>query len=205
MLAVAQVYASEAVSVGGGQLTIQTDWHPEAVRVLGNSSAHYTTGRLQTQGRKSWGPYGQFEATARMPGAYGLNNAVWLMPESAVKSYTEFDIMELLGRNASVGHGTYHYGAPSGPLHHRSGGEFVYKRGLNDGFHTYGLLWTRDGLWWYVDNTIYHRFELPSNATAPSVFFILQSNVGSNWAGKPKASDYPAKMVVDRVRVLGPQ
>jgi beta-glucanase (GH16 family) len=202
-LPLAQVYASSAVSLHGGELTIQSSWHPKALRVLGNDSVHYTTGRLQTQNKHSWGPFGQFEATVRVSAAHGTNNAVWLMPQSAAKSYTEFDIMECLGRNTSVGHGTYHYGAPSGPLHHRSGGEFIDAAGLSGDFHTYGLLWTRLGLWWYVDGTIYHHFELPSNATTPSVFFILQSNIGSNWAGKPVASDYPAKMVVDRVRVFG--
>ena len=67
----------------------------------------------------------------------------------------------------------------------------------------YGLVWDQHSLWWYVDQTIYHHFELPTNATTPSVFFILQTNIGSNWAGRPRAADYPAEMVVDRVRVLG--
>ena len=51
---------------------------------------------------------------------------------------------------------------------------------------------------------IYHTCALPANATRPSVFFILQTNIGSNWAGRPVASDFPAEMVVDFVRVLGP-
>ena len=199
----AQVYTSDAVTVSNGTLTIRSDFHPSPLPVASTPGVHYTTGRLQTQSRKSWGPFGQFEATARLPRARGTNNAVWLMPQSHPKTYTEFDIMELLGRNASIGHGTYHYGAPSGPLHHKSGGEFVDEKGLDDAFHTYGIIWSREALWWYVDDTIYHHFELPFNATAPSVFFILQTNIGSNWAGEPVASDFPALMIVDEVRVFG--
>jgi beta-glucanase (GH16 family) len=208
-----QVYAADAVTVSGGVLTIRSLYHPTPLPVImpGGAkalNAHYTTGRLQTQSRRSWGPWGQFEATARLPRAHGTNNAVWMMPQSHAKTYTEFDIMECLGRNTTVGHGTYHYGAPSGPLHHRSGGEFIDgdgdgKEGLSGAFHTYGIVWTKSALWWYVDDVIYHHFELPANATTPSVFFILQSNIGSNWAGKPIASDFPAEMVVDRVRVFG--
>ena len=69
---------------------------------------------------------------------------------------------------------------------------------------SYGIIWTARAIYWYVDDVIYHTCALPVNATRPSVFFILQSNLGSNWAGRPVASDFPAEMVVDFVRVLGP-
>ncbi len=132
------VYAADAVSVGGGALTITSARHAAPLRVAPNASAHYTTGRLQTQSRRSWGPYGQFEARARVPRARGTNNAVWLMPQSfgsGASTYTEFDIAEILGRDSNISHGTYHWGAPAGPLHHRSGGEYIDKAGLSEGFH----------------------------------------------------------------------
>ena len=69
---------------------------------------------------------------------------------------------------------------------------------------SYGIIWTARAIFWYVDDVIYHTCALPANSTRPSVFFILQTNVGSNWAGRPLASDFPAEMVVDFVRVVGP-
>ena len=124
--------------LGGGALTITSARHAAPLRVAPNASAHYTTGRLQTQSRRSWGPYGQFEARARVPRARGTNNAVWLMPQSfgsGASTYTEFDIAEILGRDSATAHGTYHWGASAGPLHHRSGGEYIDKAGLSEGFH----------------------------------------------------------------------
>ena len=73
------------------------------------------------------------------------------MPESAVMSYTEFDIVESLGKNSSVAYGTYHYGEPSGVVTSSrllsSGAAFVNEPPLSAGFHVYGQLWTEEGLW----------------------------------------------------------
>ena len=143
-------YSAGAVSVAAGMLKITAAHHPTPLRV-GNLTAHYSTGRLQTEQRQSWGPFGRFEARARVPAARGENAAVWLMPEGAVSSYTEFDIVESLGKNSSVAYGTYHYGeAPGvGASSHllSSGAAFVSELPLSAGFHVYGQIWTEEGLW----------------------------------------------------------
>ncbi len=56
---------------------------------------------------------------------------------------------------------------------------------------------------WYVDETVYHHFSLPINATRPAVFFILQVSLGSTWAGPIAPADYPAEFLVDVARVYG--
>eukprot|EP01043_Picozoa_sp_COSAG02_P036817 COSAG02_NODE_2724_length_8156_cov_146.818791_6_plen_338_part_00 len=146
-------YSAGAVSVAGGLLKITAQHHAAPLRV-GNLSAHYSTGRLQTEHRQSWGPFGRFEARAKVPAAHGENAAVWLMPESAVSGYTEFDIVESLGKNSSVAYGTYHYGEASTASFgaHRShllssGAAFVSEIPLSAGFHVYGQIWTEEGLW----------------------------------------------------------
>ena len=150
-------YSAKAVSVTDSLLKILSRHHPEPLRI-GNISVHYTTGRVQTEQRNGPQVLGSvwsrcFEARAKVPAAHGENAAFWLMPEGTVPRYTEFDILESLGKNSTVAYGTYHYGetAMADDVYHShrhllsSGAAFVSAEPLSAAFHVYGLLWTGEG------------------------------------------------------------
>eukprot|EP01052_Picozoa_sp_SAG31_P027911 SAG31_NODE_2651_length_5296_cov_2.101770_2_plen_405_part_00 len=95
----------EAVTARDGALRLRTEYHPTAVHPhqSPNVSVHYTTGSVDSAGRRSFGPFGRFEARAKVAHAHGLNSALWLMPEVEGSACPwprcgEIDIMECLGR-----------------------------------------------------------------------------------------------------------
>jgi beta-glucanase (GH16 family) len=52
-----------------------------------------------------------------------------------------------------------------------------------DGFHTYGVLWTKDTLVWYFDNTEVARTATPSDMNKP-MYMLVNLAVGG-MAGAP--------------------
>merc|ERR1711918_327759 len=111
---------SDAITVTNSSLRLTTAYHASPFRppLSPNVSVNYTTGAVDTAGRKSFGPFGRFEARAKVAPAKGLNSALWLMPEVGGSFCPwprcgEIDIMECLGKNTSVGYGTYHWAAAS--------------------------------------------------------------------------------------------
>jgi beta-glucanase (GH16 family) len=206
--------APEAVKVSDGALRLRTEYHPTAVHPhqSPNVSVHYTTGSVDSSGRRSFGPFGRFEARAKVAHGHGLNSALWLMPavEGSVCPWPrcgEIDIMECLGKNTSIGYGDYHWAAASAPVPRSAarafGCDFPASAQLSDDFHTYGVLWTEESMWWYVDTTLYCHFSIPKNATQTAMYWILDTSVGGDWAGAPVASEMPAEHAIDAVRVFG--
>ena len=173
-------------------------------------SCRYTSTRLKTKGLFAW-TYGRFEARIRVPRGQGMWPAFWMLgadidtvgwPKSG-----EIDIMENIGREPSIVHGTLH-----GPGYSGAGGigkSFSLPSGsFSDDFHVFAVEWRSTDVRWYVDGSLYHEMT-PS--TIPSgtqwvfehpFFLLLNLAVGGAWPGDPDAStSFPQQMVVDYVRV----
>ena len=170
----------------------------------------YTSTRLLTKGLFAQA-YGRVEARIRVPRGQGLWPAFWMLgadidavgwPQAG-----EIDIMENIGREPAVAHGTLH-----GPGYSGGGGigrADTLTRGVYaDDFHVFSVSWRPNEIRWYVDGRQYHRMtpaDLPAGTKwvfDHPFFLLLNVAVGGAWPGDPDASTtFPQQMVVDYVRV----
>jgi beta-glucanase (GH16 family) len=192
---------TDNVRVEHGQLVIEA----RAENYLGSP---YSSGRLKTQGKWSW-TYGRIEARIKIPGTQGIWPAFWMLGTTARwPAGGEIDIMENIGREPGVVHGTVHgpgYSGGSG-----IGGPFSLPggRAFADDFHVYAVEWTPDDIKWFVDDSQYFRVtpaRLPAGTRwvfDQPQFLLLNVAVGGNWPGYPDAATVlPQRMLVDYVRV----
>lgn len=171
----------------------------------------YTSGRLITKGKFDL-KFGRFEARIKIPQGQGIWPAFWLLgnnidnvgwPQSG-----EIDIMENIGREPSIVHGTIH-----GPGY--SGGSGIgapYTLPKNQTFaadyHVYAIEWSSKEIRWYVDGKLYQTLK-PQNLPAGTTwvfdhpfFLLLNVAVGGGWPGNPDhTTTFPQMMLVDYVRV----
>ena len=88
-------------------------------------SAQYTSARINTSGKAGW-TYGRFEGMLQVPAGQGTWPAFWMLPtEWSFGSWPdsgEIDIMEHVGCDPNVVHGTVHTGAYNHMLDTQQGG-----------------------------------------------------------------------------------
>jgi len=169
----------------------------------------YTSARIRSINNGDW-RYGRFEASIKLPEGQGIWPAFWMMPTDAVyggwPASGEIDIMELVGHQPNVLHGTIHYGPP----HTYSGGSYTLPSGnFSDDFNTFAIEWENGEIRWYVNDIHYHTetnwFSESQDFPAPfeqRFHFLLNVAVGGHWPGSPDATtEFPQQMVVDYVRV----
>ncbi len=119
----------------------------------------------------------------------------------------EIDIMELIGSEPEVAHGTIHFGPPW-PNNRFSGESFTLNEGtFYDGFHEFAVEWEAGVIRWYVDDYLYATKTVSSVAPNQWPFdqdfhFLLNVAVGGNWPGNPNSfTQFPQTMEVEYVRV----
>lgn len=170
----------------------------------------YTSARLVTRQKGDW-LYGRFEAYAKLPSGRGTWPAIWMLPTNWVygnwPKSGEIDIMEYVGYDPGVVHGSIHTEA----YNHVLGTQKTATYSVPDAetaFHLYALEWTPEKIDIYVDNNKYFTFanEHKDYKTWPfdQVFhLILNIAVGGNWGGVQGVDPniWPQKMFVDYVRV----
>ncbi|MGN6552620.1 MAG: family 16 glycosylhydrolase [Verrucomicrobiota bacterium] len=192
------------VRIEGGQLVIEA-------RAENYQGKDYTSGRILTRDKWSWA-YGRFEARIKIPRGQGIWPAFWMLGSNigSVNWPTcgEIDIMENIGREPNIVHGTIHgpgYSAGNsigGPCTLPGGGAYA------DDFHIYAVEWETNRIRWYMDNQLYFTVtpsSLPSGTqwvfTQPQ-FLLLNLAVGGTWPGYPDGTTvFPQRMTVDYVRV----
>ena len=171
----------------------------------------YTSARLKTQGTFAQA-YGRFEARLRVPEGQGLWPAFWMLgadiPAVGWPRCGEIDIMENIGREPTVVHGTLHGPGYSGAQ--GIGGAYTLPDGMPfaDAFHVFAVEWEPSAVRWSVDGVVYQTrtpADLPPGQRwvfDHPFFLILNVAVGGSWPGNPDASTaLPQEMLVDYVRV----
>ena len=171
----------------------------------------YTSARLKTAHKFSQ-VYGRFEARIQIPRGQGIWPAFWMLGDDIDQKgwpgCGEIDIMENIGKEPGIVHGTIHGPGYSGG--HGIGSPFSLPSGQNfaDGFHTYAVEWGPDVIRFYVDDQLYATrtpADLPRDAKwvyDHPFFIILNLAVGGDWPGNPDATTkLPQTMLVDYVRV----
>ena len=160
-------------------------------------SRNYTSARLKTQGKFSQA-YGRFEARIKIPKGQGIWPAFWMLGANIDKvpwpDSGEIDIMENIGKEPYLVHGTIHgpgYSGSSGiGTSHALSGERKY---FND-FYVYAVEWEPKEIRFYVDDQLYTTrtpADLPKGAKwvyDHPFFLLLNVAVGGGWPGNPDAS-----------------
>ena len=172
---------------------------------------HYTSARLKTLGKFTQ-TYGRFEARIKIPFGQGIWPAFWMLGEDIHKAgwpdCGEIDVMENIGKEPTLVHGTIH-----GPGY--SGGEGIgtahslpAAKRFADDFHVFAVEWEPQAIRFYVDDALYATrtpAELPAGKKwvfDHPFFLLLNLAVGGDWPGNPDASTvFPQTMLVDYVRV----
>jgi beta-glucanase (GH16 family) len=178
---------------------------------LGNA---YTSGRIKTQGRFAQA-YGRFEARIQLPVGQGLWPAFWMLgadfPTVGWPTCGEIDIMEYRGQAPNVVNGAMHGPGYSGgaALH---GSYSISGPGFNEAFHVFAVEWDRTSITWSVDGRNYmtkSATDLPPGSVwvfNHPFFILLNVAVGGTYVGSPdETTNFPQTMLVDWVRVYGPQ
>jgi beta-glucanase (GH16 family) len=172
---------------------------------------NYTAARINSAGLFETA-YGRIEARAQLPAGKGMWPAFWLLGGDIGRvgwpSCGEIDVMENVGHEPSVVHGSLHGPGYSGAtpmtaLFTLSGG-----RRFADDFHVFSIDWDPASIQWSVDGSVYQTRTPASLPTGTrwvfdhSFFILLNVAVGGNWPGSPDAStSFPQEMRVDWVRV----
>jgi beta-glucanase (GH16 family) len=175
-----------------------------------NGACRFTSARLKTQGRFEQA-YGRFEARMRLPYGQGIWPAFWMLGNNIRRARWpacgEIDIMENIGREPSLVHGTIHGPGYSGAA--GIGAPYALTSGaFGEGFHVFAVEWEPNRIRWYVDGKLYQT-RTPADLPAGSAwvfdrpfFMLLNLAVGGYWPGDPDATTvFPQKMYVDYVRV----
>jgi beta-glucanase (GH16 family) len=176
------------------------------------SGRNFTSARIRSIHKGDW-KYGRFEIRAKMPEGRGLWPAIWMMPTDNVyggwAASGEIDIMELLGHEPNIVHGTLHYGGPWPRNVHRGARYTLPTGSFSDDFNVFTLLWREGEMRWFVNGVYYQNqnnwFSEGQDFPAPfdQLFhMILNVAVGGNWPGNPdQTTVFPQEMVIDYVRV----
>jgi beta-glucanase (GH16 family) len=167
----------------------------------------YHSGGIQTKGKFSF-LYGKVEVRAKFTGGRGSWPAIWMMPEKDTYGgwprSGEIDIMEHVNREEVI-HQTIHNAAVT----NASGGSTAAERSrYNAGdYNVYGVVWMRDKIEFYVNNTLRYVYHKPVNTTTQAwpfdqpFYLILNQSGGAGWPGPITDDDLPFSMQVDWVKV----
>jgi len=208
-----QYYAAARATnsnVENGMLVITARKEDLSTAGLGDwSGQKYSSARLITRDKTSW-TYGFIEVRARLPCGTGTWPAIWMLskpPESRWPDDGEIDIMEQVGFDPGVIHGTMHTGA----YNHTRGNAMTATTTVPDAcneFHRYQLTWTANRIAVGVDDRNYYQYsnDHSGNAEWPfdsPQFLILNIAVGGDWGGQMGVNDaiFPVRMEIDYVRV----
>jgi beta-glucanase (GH16 family) len=194
---------------GNGNLVITAKKENPAGYQCWYGTCQYTSARLLTAGKFTQ-QYGRVEARIKIPRGQGLWPAFWMLGDNLGSvgwpNSGEIDIMENIGKEPGLVHGSLHGPGYSGgnPLT----GQYALPGGgaYADGFHTFSVDWAPNQVSWAVDGVTYQTKTSAQTNGNPwafnhPFFIILNVAVGGQWPGSPDGStSFPQTMTVDYVR-----
>ena len=172
----------------------------------------YTSARMKSIDLQEF-QYGRIDIRAVLPKGQGIWPAIWMLganyPSVGWPACGEIDIMELIGSNPSVVHGTIHFGQNWSQHSHVGQGTFLpWTETFADEFHVFSIDWDENGITWILDGEPFYSVDNDVTGSQPypfdnPFFFILNIAVGGQWPGYPDATtEFPQFMAVDYVRVF---
>ncbi|MEN2400135.1 glycoside hydrolase family 16 protein [Flavobacterium sp. MC2016-06] len=192
-----QNYTTSAtnVIVQGGSLKI-------TAKKEASGGSDYSSARLKSEGKYAF-TYGKVEVRAKLPIGGGTWPAIWMLganyATNAWPACGELDIMEHVGNDQNVIHGTLHYPGHSGG-NGNTGSKTIPN--VSTEFHIYKTIWSPASVKIYVDDELIH--SVPNDASLPfnkDFFLILNVAMGGNFGGNIDAAFTQSTMEIDYVRV----
>ena len=176
------------------------------------AAAVYTSARLKSQGLFSF-QYGRIEARMKLPEGQGMWPAFWLLGDNITAiswpACGELDVMEHINGSNPQNEG---FDWVAGSIHgtNLNGTAQFHPAGFSAAdWHTYGMIWTKGQIQFYVDApaNVYATYTPSTQAgiwpfdDGPQ-FIILNLAVGGDWPGPPDATTiFPSEVLVDYVHV----
>ncbi len=189
--------------------------HIRAIRE-DHSGNEYTSARLVSKFFGDW-EYARIQVKAKMPSGRGTWPAIWMLPSEwrygGWPHSGEIDIMEYVGHDPGVVHGTIHTGAYNHGLNTQIG----YSKHVptaEDEFHLYEMIWEPASIILKIDGEQFAQFgynpqtnlNVSNEAAWPfdqPFHLILNLAIGGMWGGQQgiDESAFPTEMQVKYVRV----
>ena len=191
---------SSVINVASGNLTIRAI----------DDNGIYRSARIKTKGKVEI-TYGRVDIRAKLPKGKGIWPAMWMLGANIDSNpwpgCGEIDIMELIGSEPSVVHGTVHYQDNATKAYRTSTGSTTLTgETFSDKFHVFSAVWDRSRIDWYLDGKLFGSFNYPSesgNIFRLKYYFLMNVAVGGRWPGSPdNTTVFPQEMVVDYIRVF---
>jgi beta-glucanase (GH16 family) len=172
----------------------------------GNVINPVQSARLRTANTFSF-KYGRLEVSARLPKGDWIWPAIWLLPEhQAYGNWPvsgEIDLMESRGNDRSYSAGgvncfgsTLHFGPywPDDPYQLAHADKCIASGDLSEDFHTYGLVWTENEIYTYLDDDSNRVL----NMTMDKSFWQLggwdkKTTLDNPWRGQPNVAPFDQK------------
>lgn len=174
------------------------------------TNGSWTSARLITRDKGDW-LYGRIEVKAKLPSGKGTWPAIWMLPTDweygGWPQSGEIDIMEHVGYDPGVVHGTIHTEAYNHSIGTQKGGSTTVTNAMST-FHVYAIEWTAETIKWYVDDELYFTFKNEHKTYREWPFdqrfhLLLNIAIGGDWGGAqgidPKLAE--ATMEIDYVRI----
>jgi beta-glucanase (GH16 family) len=171
----------------------------------------YTSARINTKKKGDW-LYGRIEAKAKLPYGKGTWPAIWMLSTDwkygGWPASGEIDIMEHVGYDQNVIHGTIHTEAYNHMKNTQKEGK-ITSTDVSNTFHVYAINWSQDKIEFAVDDKIYHTVTKANGEDYKgwpfdqSFYLILNLAVGGGWGGREGVDEtiWPQHMEVDYVRI----
>ena len=192
------------ISVSDGSLKIHA---LNEKHYQGNRSWDYTSGRITTQGKRSF-KFGKIEARIKIPRFQGAWPAFWMLGDNIRNvgwpRCGEIDIMEAINNDNIVYSNLHWYHADHNADTQNAN---AYNVGDRTQWHTYTMEWDKSQMLFYCDGVEYQRYSITSAEMSEfraNQFIILNLAIGGNWPGFTiDNSAFPDRstMEVDYVRV----
>jgi beta-glucanase (GH16 family) len=171
----------------------------------------YTSTRIVSKKKGDW-LYGKIEVRAKLPKGKGTWPAIWMLSTDwkygAWPASGEIDIMEHVGFDPEIVHGTIHTEAYNHIKQTQKEGKIIVS-GAQEDFHIYAVEWRENKMDFLVDNKLYHTIvREPKDDYKGWPFdqkfhLLMNLAVGGNWGGSKGIDEsiWPQRLEIDYVRV----
>ncbi len=171
----------------------------------------YTSTRVISKQKGDW-LYGRIEIKAKLPQGKGTWPALWMLSTEwkygGWPASGEIDIMEHVGFDPGVVHGTIHTESYNHSKGTQKGGK-INIPDTHDTFHVYAIEWYADKIDFFVDAEKYFTVTKVAGENFKGWPFdqkfhlLMNIAVGGNWGGAQGVDEsiWPQRMEVDYVRV----
>lgn len=172
-------WSTDAVSVSDGFATIST---------YKGEDGFYYTGALNSQ-YKYESKYGYYEIRCKLPKAYGIWSAFWLMPigdefeegnGDGKTAGNEIDVFEAPAYPREKVQQTVHIGGYGAGQRTVTNVKWLVNElgDLYDDFHTYGVYWNEDIYIFYVDGKVVWKTDVSGHVSSIDEYMIISTEIG---------------------------